>query len=109
MWEVSAPSQGRTGSVLLGLAILLAAVSFLISRFSHTLCTSGLPITVPSIAVPGIGALSAFIALFFASSRASVRSVISITAVKVAVLAVNLYMLALAGILLTGMGLVNCG
>jgi hypothetical protein len=103
MSNASDPGDRRRGNILLGVAILLAAVSLLTSRFSYDLCASGIPMTVPSVAIPGIGAFCAFVALFFASSRAS------ITGVKVALVAVNFYMLAVAGILLTGMGLVNCG
>jgi hypothetical protein len=103
MLNVSHPSDRRRGNILLVVAIAFALASFFLSRFSYELCHSGIPLTVTSIVVPGVGASCAFVALFFASSSTS------ITILKAIAVAVNLYMLAWAGILLTGLGVLNCG
>ena len=103
MWNASQSTDQRKGNTLLGVAIVFAVASFFLSRFSYELCHSGIPLTVTSIVVPGIGASCAFVALFFASSSTS------ITAMKAIAVTVNLYLLAWAGILLTGLGILNCG
>jgi hypothetical protein len=102
MWNISQQISQRRGNVLLGLAVLFAVASFSISQFSYELCHSGIPVSVLSIVAPSLGALCALSALFFPSSSTS------ITAIKAIVVAINLYLLGWAGILQTGMGVLNC-
>lgn len=73
------------------------------AQFSYELCHSGIPLTVLIVAIPGLGVSCAFVALFFASSSPV------LTAMKAVVVSANLYMLAWAGILLTGLEVLNCG
>jgi hypothetical protein len=103
MWNVSAPEKIKAGPWLVGASTTLFVVSFCLVRYSYALCHAGIPITVPVVAFPIVGAIFAIVSLFFqpASGRATI--------LKLLLGAANSYQFFVSLVALTGMGLVECG
>ena len=102
MWSASVPNQGKAGGWLLTASIICGTLDVLLAQFSYELCHRGIPLTVPVVALPVIGAICGLASLFYpASSRALV-------ATKLLVTAANAYQTLVALLSLTGMGLIAC-
>jgi hypothetical protein len=103
MWSVSAEEKIKAGPWLVGASTVLFVASFCLVRYSYSLCHAGYPITVPVVALPVAGAISAIVALFFRpnSGRATI--------LKLLLGAANTYQFFVGLLALTGMGLIECG
>ena len=103
MWNVSAPERIKAGPWLVGASATLLVVAYCLVRYSYWLCHAGYPITIPVVILPVVGAIVAVVALFFQPSSGR------FTVLKLLLGAANTYQFFWTLIMLTGMGLIQCG
>jgi len=99
--SIAVAERTRSGAWLLGLSVTCAVLALFMERYSYELCHRGFPLTVLTVAVPVVGAVSGAASILF-------RSSLALAIIKVIAAALNSYQVVVAVLLLTGIGIVAC-
>jgi hypothetical protein len=102
MSEIYERADGKRSSYLAALSIICVVLFFVGYSFALDLCQLGFPITSFIVGIPIVGVLAAIVSLFNPNSSPPV------VAGKLLLAAVNLFLLGMAAIALTGLGIANC-